>query len=394
MSSESNKGMSETEQAVFELLALKGCMERTQLAESLFGRDHDQSDPTLDGCLERMQQQGQISVLEDRVQLNSLKHQRMHQRTGAFLHWLKGLRSQDQPLCISTLLQQKDFSAWSEPLLKIWSHSTSTILDFLLPLDQDPARFQELLKAWELDLRQVNESGWVFTPMHLLSLKTAFHQKITDQLNAQGLNQQEFLRQVNAHYQQQSPVKVLMGMLEPSCLLQDAAVEELVLPFKSPYLKKTARVHLKAWQQQAKAFRGRFQARFGEEFTGTWRFDQVYYDLWQSGLKLLREHEFPDDETGWQHTLRQKSRERFQKAQSEEGGSQKAGGKQDASGFGFARPEWFQELGINPEATEAQVKEAYRKLAKTHHPDQGGEAARFQRMHQAYVKIMETFKHE
>ena len=52
--------------------------------------------------------------------------------------------------------------------------------------------------------------------------------------------------------------------------------------------------------------------------------------------------------------------------------------------------EAYRTLGLPPEATAAQVKAAYRRLAATTHPDQGGEATAFIRVRAAY-EILSAF---
>lgn len=49
----------------------------------------------------------------------------------------------------------------------------------------------------------------------------------------------------------------------------------------------------------------------------------------------------------------------------------------------------FQALGLTPGATMDQVKDAYRKLAKVHHSDKGGEDKEFIRIKAAYDKARE-----
>lgn len=41
-------------------------------------------------------------------------------------------------------------------------------------------------------------------------------------------------------------------------------------------------------------------------------------------------------------------------------------------------------LGVNREATPDEIKKAYRKLASQHHPDKGGDTAKFQQIEEAY----------
>lgn len=46
-------------------------------------------------------------------------------------------------------------------------------------------------------------------------------------------------------------------------------------------------------------------------------------------------------------------------------------------------------LGVSPEASDAEIKKAYRLVAMQCHPDKGGDKAEFQELHEAYEKIME-----
>lgn len=46
--------------------------------------------------------------------------------------------------------------------------------------------------------------------------------------------------------------------------------------------------------------------------------------------------------------------------------------------------DWWDVLGVSSTATKAEIVNAYRALAKVHHPDTGGDAADFQRLRSAY----------
>ena len=48
----------------------------------------------------------------------------------------------------------------------------------------------------------------------------------------------------------------------------------------------------------------------------------------------------------------------------------------------------FAVLGLKPEATLFQVKARHRDLVKQHHPDRGGEAARFREIQDAYERAV------
>jgi curved DNA-binding protein len=56
----------------------------------------------------------------------------------------------------------------------------------------------------------------------------------------------------------------------------------------------------------------------------------------------------------------------------------------------------YEVLGISQGASEADAKKAYKKLASKHHPDKGGDTAKFQEVKEAYERITEPekFAHE
>jgi DnaJ-domain-containing protein 1 len=53
---------------------------------------------------------------------------------------------------------------------------------------------------------------------------------------------------------------------------------------------------------------------------------------------------------------------------------------------GITEDDWFV-LGLCPGASLRQLKDAYRRLVKTHHPDAGGDPEVFKRIQEAYEKI-------
>jgi len=75
------------------------------------------------------------------------------------------------------------------------------------------------------------------------------------------------------------------------------------------------------------------------------------------------------------------------------GGFQGRGGPQRA-----AKPvdtdEMYNRLGVEKNATKRELKKAWRKLCKTHHPDRGGEEAEFKKVEQAYNILNDPAKRE
>jgi DnaJ-class molecular chaperone len=54
--------------------------------------------------------------------------------------------------------------------------------------------------------------------------------------------------------------------------------------------------------------------------------------------------------------------------------------------------EYYDILGISPSASDDEIKQAYRKLAREHHPDKGGNKEHFQKIQQAYEILSDPNK--
>ena len=48
---------------------------------------------------------------------------------------------------------------------------------------------------------------------------------------------------------------------------------------------------------------------------------------------------------------------------------------------------YYDVLGVPTDATEADIKKAFRKLASQHHPDKGGDTDKFQQIQEAYETL-------
>ena len=53
---------------------------------------------------------------------------------------------------------------------------------------------------------------------------------------------------------------------------------------------------------------------------------------------------------------------------------------------------FYQTLGVNENATQDEIKKAYRKLAVEHHPDKGGDENKFKKISEAYDTVGDESK--
>ncbi len=56
------------------------------------------------------------------------------------------------------------------------------------------------------------------------------------------------------------------------------------------------------------------------------------------------------------------------------------------------KPDYYKTLGVSKDATADEIKKAFRKLARTHHPDAGGDEAKFKEINEAYEVLSDEEK--
>lgn len=59
-----------------------------------------------------------------------------------------------------------------------------------------------------------------------------------------------------------------------------------------------------------------------------------------------------------------------------------------------AAPDYYKTLGVSRDASADEIKKAFRKLARTHHPDAGGDEAKFKEINEAYEVLSDQKKRD
>lgn len=59
-----------------------------------------------------------------------------------------------------------------------------------------------------------------------------------------------------------------------------------------------------------------------------------------------------------------------------------------------ATPDYYKTLGVSRDASADEIKKAFRKLARTHHPDAGGDEAKFKEINEAYEVLSDDKKRQ
>ena len=57
-------------------------------------------------------------------------------------------------------------------------------------------------------------------------------------------------------------------------------------------------------------------------------------------------------------------------------------------------PDYYETLGVSKDSSEIEIKKKYRELSMKHHPDRGGDTAKFQEINQAYETLSDSGKKE
>ena len=126
--------------------------------------------------------------------------------------------------------------------------------------------------------------------------------------------------------------------------------------------------------QSLRPFKSQLQQRFPGFFEGDWEWDRLYQQLRHKisvYAKSLGLYQSPEE---WKGSLKQRARQRFQKAQRP---------LQDDARI-MSIYSCYQKLELQETNNIEEIRSAFSKLAKAHHPDQGGNPEFFRSLNHAY----------
>lgn len=111
-----------------------------------------------------------------------------------------------------------------------------------------------------------------------------------------------------------------------------------------------------------------------------------YFRLDRAGVRaVLLEYELPGARLGDRLPFETPEPEPGPEASADAGGSARRGRPPGSADQAAARDSAFAALGLDPGASEAAVRAAYRQRVKDAHPDHGGDAESFRQLREAYT---------
>ncbi len=388
--------LSKKQQTIVEIVKDQGSLEKYSLFEALEGVIEDKKTyrsryNSFTQILKRLVEKGELEWQGEHLVLASAVTQNKLKLTEATLKALMQLREHQQPLTLANLKKWTDIRDWMWGLAQAklnLSFQESRIIDLDAVLDENPETIETLLNHLPVDVQKIMASGLIFGPNHHQQLQREAHTRFCQKIIKFSIPHQTLKTTIEAKLPQQSSRKTISELLESVVLLTKEELQEIAKKFETPYLQKTASQRLFQMFESEQSFETQLKSRFPEFFTGSWEWDRLYQQLNQKISKHAKDHGLYHTSEEWKQLLKKQARDRFQQAQQtpsfrEPDAKQKPQCPQPPTLKGC-----YQLLGLSQTTNVEEIKIAFRKLAKAHHPDQGGNPEFFRSLSQAYTRLI------
>ncbi len=293
-------------------------------------------------------------------------------------HVLKQLREQQHSLTLANLRNKMDIREWVG-VLADWKLSSPgsgqhRLIDLDATLDDDPREIEALLKHMQVDVEKISASGLIFSVNHHYQLQQKVHHCFCNKIRRFSLPHQKLVSLIETKLSHQDSSKTICELLEPVTQLSCQEQKQIAEDFEKPFLQKSAAERIFSMIQSQRPFKSQLQQRFPGFFEGDWEWDRLYQQLRHKISVYAKSRGMYQSPEEWKRLLKQRARHRFQKAQRPP--------QHDARFMSIYS--CYQMLGLQETNNIEEIRSAFRKLAKAHHPDQGGNPEFFRSLNHAY----------
>ena len=389
--------LSKKQQTIVEIVKDQGSLEKYFLFEALEGVIEDKKAyrsryNSFTQILKRLVEKGELEWQGEHLVLASEVTQNKLKLTESTLKALIQLREHQQPLTLANLKKWTDIRDWMWGLAQ-WklslSFQESRIIDLDATLDDNPETIETVLNHLQVDVQKIMASGLIFGPSHHQQLQRETHTRFCQKIIKFSIPHQTLKTTIESKLAQQSSGKTIRELLESVVLLTQEELQEIAKNFETPYLQKTASQRLFQMFESQQSFETQLKLRFPAFFTGSWEWDRLYQQLNQKISKHAKAHGLYHTSEEWKQLLKKQARHRFQQAQQTPSSFRQPDSQQKPQcPQPLTLKGCYQLLGLEQTTNVEEIKIAFRKLAKAHHPDQGGNPEFFQSLSQAYTRLI------
>ncbi len=402
------------QQGIVDRVQQQGPIDQQHLFEELEGpienkKIHRSRYNSFKQTLKKLIERGVLEREDEQVHIASPHTQERIKFTQTTLDALEKLRERNAPLTLAHLKKFTDIREWIWSLTE-WKLSlpvnegapqSSRVIDLDEVLDASLETIEALLDRLNVDADKLMASGLIFGPDHHETLQQKAHAALREKLIRFSLAHATIQSAIQSKRMQQPPSTTIRELIEPVAQLSQEELQQIAMTFEASYLKKAAFQRLAQLRQSHQAYESQLQKRFPAFFTGSWEWDRLYQQLNQKIVHYAKTHGWYQTRDEWNQWLRHHARDRFQHAQhgaaaqpQDSNATFRANSSSQASHVNASAhmpsiTTCYQLLGVETQASVDDIRLAFRKLAKAHHPDQGGDPEFFRSLNRAYTQIMQ-----